>query len=385
MEKSKLASALAEARQQLSDLFEQTQKTAGSDKAAIFAAHQELLADPELLTESEKLIDQGRSAAFSWQQTINKQAAALAEMKNELLAGRANDLRDVGKRVLRLLTGEVEQKLSLPENTVLIAHDLSPSDTASLDREKVVGFATVGGGASSHAAILARSLLLPAVSGLSPNVLNILNGTPVLLDGTKGELRLNPGEAEKQAAARQEQAERKMRAELLESKDEPAVTTDNVRLEVGGNIASIEGAQEVVALGGEGVGLLRSEFLFSGRKEPPSEDEQTAVYRAIAETLGNDRTLIVRTLDVGGDKPLSYMPTPKEDNPFLGVRGLRLSLLHPDVSAARSAPFCARRTKRKSVLCFRWLRCWKNCCRPNRSLKKNKKIWTCLVRLKQAL
>lgn len=331
VEKSKLASALAEARQQLSDLFEQTQKTAGSDKAAIFAAHQELLADPELLTESEKLIDQGRSAAFSWQQTINKQAAALAEMKNELLAGRANDLRDVGKRVLRLLTGEVEQKLSLPENTVLIAHDLSPSDTASLDREKVVGFATVGGGASSHAAILARSLLLPAVSGLSPNVLNILNGTPVLLDGTKGELRLNPGEAEKQAAARQEQAERKMRAELLESKDEPAVTTDNVRLEVGGNIASIEGAQEVVALGGEGVGLLRSEFLFSGRKEPPSEDEQTAVYRAIAETLGNDRTLIVRTLDVGGDKPLSYMPTPKEDNPFLGVRGLRLSLLHPDV------------------------------------------------------
>lgn len=250
---------------------------------------------------------------------------------------------------------------------------MSPSDTASLDREKVVGFATVGGGASSHAAILARSLLLPAVSGLSPNVLNILNGTPVLLDGTKGELRLNPGEAEKQAAARQEQAERKMRAELLESKDEPAVTTDNVRLEVGGNIASIEGAQEVVALGGEGVGLLRSEFLFSGRKEPPSEDEQTAVYRAIAETLGNDRTLIVRTLDVGGDKPLSYMPTPKEDNPFLGVRGLRLSLLHPDVSAARSAPFCARRTKRKSVLCFRWLRCWKNCCRPNRSLKKNKK------------
>ena len=165
MEKSKLAAALAEAGQQLSDLFEQTQKTAGSDKAAIFAAHQELLADPELLAESEKLIDQGRSAAFAWQQTVNKQAAALAEMKNELLAGRANDLRDVGKRVLRLLTGKVEQKLSLPENTVLIAHDLSPSDTASLDRERVVGFATVGGGASSHAAILARSLLLPAVSG----------------------------------------------------------------------------------------------------------------------------------------------------------------------------------------------------------------------------
>ena len=290
-----------------------------------------MLADPELLTETERLIDQGRSAAFAWKQTINKQAAVFSEMKKELLAGRANDLRDVGKRVLRLLTGEVEQKLSLPENTILIAQDLSPSDAASLDRKKVVGFATVGGGASSHAAILARSLLLPAVTGMSANILNILNGTPVLLDGTKGELRLNPDETEKEAAVRQEQAERKIRSELMKNKDDPAVTTDNVRLEVGGNIAGIEGAGEVVDFGGEGVGLLRSEFLFSGRKVPPSEDEQTAVYRAIAETLGPNKTLIVRTLDVGGDKPLSYMPMPKEDNPFLGVRGLRLSLLYPDV------------------------------------------------------
>lgn len=331
IEKSKLTAALAEARLQLSDLFEQTRKSAGEEKAAIFAAHQELLADPELLNAAEKLIDQGRSAAFAWKQTINKQAAVFSEMRNELLAGRANDLRDVGKRVLRLLTGEVEQKLNLPENTILIARDLSPSDTASLDRKKVVGFATVGGGASSHAAILARSLLLPAVTGVSPNVLNILNGTPVLLDGTKGELRLNPDETEKEAAVRQEQVERKIRSELMKNKDEPAVTTDNVRLEVGGNIAGIEGAGEVVDFGGEGVGLLRSEFLFSGRKVPPSEDEQTAVYRAVAETLGPNKTLIVRTLDVGGDKPLSYMPMPKEDNPFLGVRGLRLSLLHPDV------------------------------------------------------
>ncbi len=331
IEKSKLTAALAEAKLQLSDLFEQTRKSAGAEKAAIFAAHQELLADPELLTETERLIDQGRSAAFAWKQTINKQAAVFSEMKNELLAGRANDLRDVGKRVLRLLTGEVEQKLSLPENTILIAQDLSPSDAASLDRKKVVGFATVGGGASSHAAILARSLLLPAVTGMSANILNILNGTPVLLDGTKGELRLNPDETEKEAAVRQEQAERKIRSELMKNKDDPAVTTDNVRLEVGGNIAGIEGAGEVVDFGGEGVGLLRSEFLFSGRKVPPSEDEQTAVYRAIAETLGPNKTLIVRTLDVGGDKPLSYMPMPKEDNPFLGVRGLRLSLLYPDV------------------------------------------------------
>lgn len=346
-EKSKLKEALQKADQELSDLFAQTQKDAGADKAAIFAAHRELLEDPELLTQSDRLIDQGRSAAFAWQQTYTQQASSLSAMKNELLAGRANDLRDVGKRVLRLLTGNVEQKLTLPDHAIIVAQDLSPSDTASLDRTKVVGFATVGGGASSHASILARSLLLPAVSGLSPDILKLANGTTVLLDGTKARLQINPSEAEKQTAEKQIKTERETQAELLKNKNEPAVTTDNVRFEVAGNIGNVEGAREVVSNGGEGVGLLRSEFLFLGRKEAPSEKEQADVYREIAKTLGKDRTLIVRTLDVGGDKPLAYMPTPKEDNPFLGVRGLRLSLRHTDVfrSQIRAILTAADQTK----------------------------------------
>lgn len=330
-EREKLRRALAEADEQLSDLFEQTRRAAGEDKAGIFKAHRELLNDPELAAGAEELIAKGRSAAFAWRTVVERQAGILAEMQNGLLAGRAQDLRDVGRRVLRLISGEVEQKLCLPDNAVLIARELSPSDTASLDRGKVVGFATVGGGAASHAAILARSLMLPAVAGLSENILDILNGTPVLLDGTKGELRVNPDAAQRETAVSREQKDREIRAALFKEKDKPAVTADGVRIEVCGNISAVEEAAKVVENGGDGIGLLRSEFLFSGRGHAPDEDEQAAAYSAVAETLGADRTLIVRTLDAGGDKPLSYLPMPREDNPFLGVRGIRLSLIEPDV------------------------------------------------------
>lgn len=346
-EKEKLSAALDEARMQLEDLYEKTRKEAGGDKAAIFRAHQELLEDPALVEKTQELIDNGRSAAFAWQQTVTKESGQLADMKNDLLAARANDLRDVGKRVLRLLTGEAAQKLQLPDNAILIAQDLTPSDTASLDREKVVGFCTVSGGAVSHAAILARSLSLPAVSGLPEEVLNILNGTAVLVDGTKGTLRVNPDERERRDAAEQQEKEKNLRTLLMKTKDEPAVTTDGVHIEIGGNIGGVDGAEEVVAMGGEGVGLLRSEFLFLGRRDAPSEDEQTQVYETIAKTLGPDRNLIVRTLDVGGDKPLAYMPTPPEANPFLGVRGLRMSLQHPEIfrSQLRAIVRSADKTK----------------------------------------
>lgn len=325
-EKEKLNAALNEARFVLNDLYDKTAAKTGAESAAIFKAHEELLDDPEMLNAAFDLIEKGRSAAFSWQQTIAKTAAKFAEMKNPLLAARANDVRDVGKRVLHLITGEVQEKLSLPDKAVLIAEELTPSDAASLDRNKAAGFATVGGGAVSHAAILARSMGIPAVSGLSRDVLNLLNGTAVLLDGTQGILYPNPSEELQKKAIETAETERLNRAALLADKDLPAITADGAEIEVMGNIGSIEGAAEVVANGGTGVGLLRSEFLFLGRKTPPSEDEQTAVYKAIKDTLGSERGLIVRTLDVGGDKPLDYLPLPQEANPFLGVRGIRASL-----------------------------------------------------------
>lgn len=330
-EREKLTRALAEADEQLADLFDQTRRDIGENKAGIFKAHRELLNDPELAAEAEELIAKGRSAAFAWRTATERQAGILAEMKNGLLAGRAQDLRDVGRRVLRLITGEVEQKLCLPDNAVLIARELSPSDTASLDRGKVAGFATVGGGAASHAAILARSLMLPAVAGLPEKVLDILNGTSVLLDGTKGELRVNPDALLCKKAVLRERTDREIRAVLFKEKDKPAVTADGARIEVCGNISAVKEAAQVVENGGDGIGLLRSEFLFSGRGRAPDEDEQAAAYSTVAETLGAERTLIVRTLDAGGDKPLTYLQMPREDNPFLGVRGIRLSLIEPDV------------------------------------------------------
>ncbi len=327
-EKEKLMSALTEASDELADLYEKTMKKSGKEKAAIFAAHQELLEDPELVENTLKLIDDGRSAAFAWQQTINRQVRQFAEMKNALLAGRAADLQDVGKRVLRVLTGGAERKICLPENAVVIARELTPSDTTLLDKEKVAGFVTVGGGAFSHAAILARSMMLPAVAGVSEKVLEVLNGTPVLLDGAKGEVRLYPDERETKAALHHKEKEHETQAELFEKRNDPAITTDGVRLEIAGNIGSAEDAGQVVSCGGEGIGLLRSEFLFLSRQEAPSEPEQEAVYGRIAQIAGKDRTVIVRTLDVGGDKELPYIKEPEEANPFLGVRGLRLSLRH---------------------------------------------------------
>jgi phosphocarrier protein FPr len=213
----------------------------------------------------------------------------------------------------------------------LVAEELTPSDTANLDRSKVLGFCTVGGGASSHVAILARAMDIPAVAGIEPQVLDIRKGTPVILDGSKGELRLNPSSADVERIQRmQQQQAAKRKADLLAA-HQPAVTIDARRIEVVANIGNNTDAKQVVELGGEGVGLLRSEFLFLDRTNAPGEDEQATIYAEIARTLGPDRPLIIRTLDVGGDKPLPYLPLAKEENPFLGVRGIRVGLDQPEL------------------------------------------------------
>jgi phosphocarrier protein FPr len=200
-----------------------------------------------------------------------------------------------------------------------------------MDRGRVVGFATVRGGATSHVAILARSLDIPAVAGIEPHALEIANGTPVILDGGKGSLRLNPP-AEEIARIRQRQTRHEARRrEDIAHAHEPATTSDGKRIEVFANIGGLKDAAQVIEVGGEGVGLLRSEFLFMDRAAAPSEDEQTESYGAILRAIGPDCTVIIRTLDVGGDKPLPYLPIPREDNPFLGERGIRVGLDRPEV------------------------------------------------------
>src|SRR4029453_17584116 len=317
-ERGKLSAAIETAKGQLAALRAQLHAKADPAKAAIFAAHEELIEDPDLLEIVDSAIAKGKSAEFGWKKAVTTHADRLAALRNPLLAQRANDLRDVGLRVLAILTGTEAKPAEYPPNTILIAEDLTPSDTAALDRTRVMGFATTRGGATSHGAILARALGIPALAGVEPAALEVPNGTSVVLDGSKGTLRLNPPPEEiTRIRDAQERAE-KQRKEDLAHAHEPAVTLDGKRIEVVANIGGLKDATQVSALGGEGVGLLRSEFLFMERSTPPSEDEQLEAYKAIAQAIGKEHPLVIRTLDVGGDKPLAYLPIPKEDNPFLG-------------------------------------------------------------------
>ncbi len=330
-ERRRLADAVEQGKLQFAALQDRLKTEADPGKAAIFAAHEELLDDPDLQEIAESAIAKGKSAAFAWRHAIGIHADTLAALRNELLAQRANDLRDVGRRVLRILLGMQPEDRRIPADTVLVAEDLAPSDTASLDRSLVLGFATTAGGATSHVAILARSLGIPAIAGIDPAALSVPNGSPVILNGSRGTLRMNPtpDEITRVRTAQERQGDRR-RMEIEHAMD-PAVTTDGHRVEVVANIGGAADAREALTLGAEGVGLLRSEFLFLQRASAPDEGEQTDAYREIASVLGPGRPLVIRTLDVGGDKPLSYMPMPKEDNPFLGQRGIRLLLDRPEI------------------------------------------------------
>lgn len=331
LERRKLNAAIDRALLDLSALQMRLERESDPAKAAIFAAHQEILDDPDLLDLAVSAIDKGRSAAFAWRAAFTTYAERLAALDNEVLAGRANDVRDVGQRVLEELTGQRSDKPEMPAGTILIAEELTPSDTAQLDRSKVVGFATTSGGASSHVAIIARSLDLPAVAGIEGRALEIPDGAQVVLDGGAGSLRLNLSDADiEQILARQQRIAAR-RAFEEARKDEPAVTTDGHRVLVVANIAGPQDAADSVTRGGEGVGLLRSEFVFLDRTTAPSEADQATVYADCARALTPGQPLVIRTLDVGGDKPLPYLPIPAEENPFLGIRGVRVAFDKPQV------------------------------------------------------
>ena len=334
-ERQALDAALEHAKAELDALHARLQKEGAGGKAAIFAAHRELLDDPDLLKIAGDAVSHGKTAAFGWQLAFTRHAERLANLKNELLAARANDLRDVGRRVLQKLTGVTDEPVSYDADTILVAEELTPSDTASLNRSRVLGLCTTLGGASSHVAILARSLDLPLVVGADPRVLDLANGTPVILDGSKGTLRVNPTTVEiARIHQRQEELARERQAQHAKA-HESATTADGHRVAIEANIGGLADAQQALTLGADGVGLFRSEFLFLHRATAPTDEEQRAAYADVARTLGRDRRLVIRTLDVGGDKPLSYLPLPREDNPFLGERGIRVMLNRPELLRAQ--------------------------------------------------
>ncbi|SDK05976.1 phosphoenolpyruvate--protein phosphotransferase [Aliiruegeria lutimaris] len=328
---ARLDGALQTAWRQLDALYEEVWKKTGPAKASIFRAHQEFLDDPEMVEAAWDSIKQGRSAAHAWHAAFNERADILAGMKDPVLSGRAVDLRDVGLRVLRQLAEVASDATALPSAPcILVADDLTPSDTAQLNPALVKGLCTASGGPTSHTSIIARSLDIPAVVGAGAQVLDIAPGTRGILDGENGLLVTNPSatdEARARAALVDLKAQR-----AAEKRDcyKPALTTDGARIEVVANISDVPEAIAAVEAGGEGVGLLRTEFLFVNRDEAPSEEEQVGIYSAMLEAM-NGLPIIIRTLDVGGDKEIPYLKMPVEENPFLGERGIRFCLAHEDV------------------------------------------------------
>jgi multiphosphoryl transfer protein len=331
-EEKRLREAIEKAQKQIVRLRDKMLSDRAASEAAIFDVHLELIEDTEIVEAVLERIQKGQSAARAWKSIIETRAQAIAALKDPLLSARAADLHDAGSRVLRIMTGSDEQTYVLPDHPVIVvAYDMSPSDTASLDRQRVLGFCTAAGGPTSHTAIIARALNLPAVVSAGPRVLELADETAIILNGIEGSITINPqADAIRQAEETSHRLQ-KQRSEAREKAGEPALTQDGHRVEVVANIGGVEDARKAMTMGAEGVGLLRTEFLFLDRTDAPSESEQCEVYRDIAQTMQN-LPVIVRTLDIGGDKPLPYVVySQKEENPFLGERGIRLCLARPEL------------------------------------------------------
>ncbi|MFA6287703.1 MAG: phosphoenolpyruvate--protein phosphotransferase [Opitutaceae bacterium] len=330
-ERRRLDKFLAEATAELKRLESDAEACPVAAQAEIFKAHQALIADPEMHAEVVAIINEGHAAPWSWQQVIGRRVAEVSRLKNERLAGRAADLRDIGQRVLRLFSGVVSRDPVLPAGQcILVADDLTPSDTARLDPKKILGLCTAAGGPTSHTAIIARARGLPAVVGAGSEVLSLPDGAMAILDGGGGRLYPHPEEFAL-ASAKEFQAHLALHQAAADAdRFHPALTSDGHRVEIVANIGHAEEAAVAVGAGAEGVGLLRTEFLFLGRETAPTEEEQFLAYTTMIGAL-NGLPLIIRTLDIGGDKIVPYLGLTKEENPFLGVRGIRLCLRRPDV------------------------------------------------------
>jgi multiphosphoryl transfer protein len=330
-ERARLSEAITAAKAAIERDRDTVAGRAGAAEAAIFDAHGVLLDDEALLEPARHAIDAGASAERAWYDAAQEVAARYRALDEPLLRERAADVLDVGRRVVGALTGESDAH---PAEGVVIAGELTPADAAGLDPSLVRGIATAHGTGTAHAAILARALGLPAVVGLGEAVVGIDEGTTLLLDGEAGTLQVDPPpDVQREALERRERAGRR-RARARERAHEPGATRDGARIEVFANLGSAKEAAHAVEMGAEGVGLLRTEFLFLDRPELPSEEEQAETLRQIAVAL-DGRPLVVRTLDAGADKPLPALPMPPETNPFLGVRGIRLTLERGDVLATQ--------------------------------------------------
>ncbi|NUF11585.1 phosphoenolpyruvate--protein phosphotransferase [Acinetobacter oleivorans] len=295
----------------------------------IFQAHLEMLDDPDLINGVYQKINLNLSAPAAWHEHIEAAAKEQAALPDRLLAERATDLRDIGDRVLAQLCGEViieEPK----EPYILIMYDVGPSDVARLNKDQVAGILTAVGGASAHSAIVARALGIPAIVGAGDQVLEIEQKSSLLINGDTGTFVLNPNTQQIEQAKQERELQQKIREEAERHSQEPAITVDQHQIEIAANLGKVQATAHAVECGAEAIGLLRTELVFMAHSSAPSETTQEADYRVVLDALAG-RPLVVRTLDIGGDKPLPYLPIAEEENPFLGLRGIRLTLRQPEL------------------------------------------------------
>jgi phosphocarrier protein FPr/phosphocarrier protein len=336
---------LERARTNVRRRLERVRDTGGAARREIIASHVEFLDDPTLNERAQESIAAGKSAAFAWREATRRSVAALEALEDPRLRERADDLLDVEAHVLLALAGEARpMHLPLPENAVLLADDLLPSELTALDQRRLAAIVLSSGGATSHVAILAAAMEIPMLIGVGPALRAIPDGQMIIVDADQGKVQAAPDAvtlARAKAAVEERLADK---AALRLAAAKACRSLDGKRVEVFANVGNVNDAAAAVTNGAEGCGLLRTEFLFIDREMPPSESEQVEVYQSIANALAG-RPLILRMMDVGGDKPLRYLPLPPEPNPALGLRGVRTALLHPDLmrtqlrAALRVQPF----------------------------------------------
>ncbi|MFL6534192.1 MAG: phosphoenolpyruvate--protein phosphotransferase [Pseudomonas sp.] len=328
-QRQRLRQALAHVSRDIQITLEHAKARRHIDEQAIFSAHLALLEDPVLLDAADLSIDQGRAAPHAWSQSIDMQCQVLRQLGSALLAERANDLHDLRQRVLRVLLGEA-CKFDVPTGAIVAARELTPSDLLQLSAQGVAGVCMAEGGATSHVAILARGKGLPCLVALGEALLAQAPGQSVVLDADGGRLELTPS-AERLTQVQQVHSQRvALRAQQQTLAHTPARSVDGLGIEVAANAASSVEAGEAFANGADGIGLLRTEFLFVDRHTAPDDEEQREAYQAVLDAMG-DRPVIIRTIDVGGDKQLDYLPLPAEANPVLGLRGIRLAQVRPEL------------------------------------------------------
>lgn len=327
----KLNSAIENTREQLEILRKKTEDEVGKEESLVFESHQMILDDPEFIDKVRDMIKENSfNAAYSVDNVKDELVMIMESIDDEYMRERAADIKDVSNRIIKNLLGVCENVEITHENTVVVAHDLTPSDTAQLDKSKVCAFLTNIGGRTSHSAIMARSMEIPAIVGMN-NITEIVNnGDVILVNGVEGYVILNPSEKEIKEFEVLIEKYKEEKEKLKVLKDVKVYRKDNKQVEICGNIGSTNDVDQVLENGGDGVGLFRTEFLYMDRSTMPSEEEQFNSYKVVLEKMGN-KPVVIRTLDIGGDKKLDYLDLGDEMNPFLGYRAIRLCLDRVDI------------------------------------------------------